>query len=222
MAASCSRISSRSPPRSGIVYHPPGWDIVLPVGISFYTFATLVLHARRLPPSLGAGRKLPQLRIVRDLLPASGRGADHAPDRACPAVRGAAPRKLEPDLLRPRAADARAVPEGRSRRRLPLAGRRGGLRRARQAPRHARQLGRDLCLRGPDLLRFRRLFDLRDRGRLVPRLRHARQFPLSLRRRRLLRFLAPLAHHLIELASRLSLHSVGREPARRRRAPTWR
>jgi D-alanyl-lipoteichoic acid acyltransferase DltB (MBOAT superfamily) len=25
----------------GIIYHPPGWDIVLPVGISFYTFATL-------------------------------------------------------------------------------------------------------------------------------------------------------------------------------------
>ena len=24
-----------------IIYHPPGWDIVLPVGISFYTFATL-------------------------------------------------------------------------------------------------------------------------------------------------------------------------------------
>jgi alginate O-acetyltransferase complex protein AlgI len=25
----------------GIIYRPPGWDIVLPVGISFYTFATL-------------------------------------------------------------------------------------------------------------------------------------------------------------------------------------
>ena len=25
----------------GIIYHPPGWDIILPVGISFYTFATL-------------------------------------------------------------------------------------------------------------------------------------------------------------------------------------
>ena len=25
----------------GIIYHPPKWDIVLPVGISFYTFATL-------------------------------------------------------------------------------------------------------------------------------------------------------------------------------------
>ena len=24
-----------------MIYHPPGWDIVLPVGISFYTFATL-------------------------------------------------------------------------------------------------------------------------------------------------------------------------------------
>src|SRR5947207_11552152 len=25
----------------GIIYHPPGWDIVLPGGISFFTFATL-------------------------------------------------------------------------------------------------------------------------------------------------------------------------------------
>ena len=43
----------------GIIYHPPGWDIVLPVGISFYTFATLSytldVYLRRSKP---AGRFL--------------------------------------------------------------------------------------------------------------------------------------------------------------------
>ena len=64
----------------GIIYHPPGWDIVLPVGISFYTFATLSytldVYLRRSKPA----EKLPQLRAVRDLLPAFGRGSHHAPD----------------------------------------------------------------------------------------------------------------------------------------------
>src|SRR5437868_14763759 len=70
----------------GIIYHPPGWDIVLPVGISLH-LRDLILHARRVPQALCAGRKLPQLRFVRDLLPAPGCGANHAPDRARPAVR---------------------------------------------------------------------------------------------------------------------------------------
>ncbi len=74
----------------GIVYHPPGWDIILPVGISFYTFATLSYTLDVYLQALGAGGKLPQLRLVRDLLPAPGGGADHAPDRAGAAVRGAA------------------------------------------------------------------------------------------------------------------------------------
>src|ERR1043165_4944456 len=43
----------------GVIYHPPGWDIVLPVGISFYTFATLSytldVYLRRSAP---AGRFL--------------------------------------------------------------------------------------------------------------------------------------------------------------------
>ena len=38
-----------------------------------------VLHARRLSPAFEARGKLPQLRAVRDLLPAFGRGSDHAP-----------------------------------------------------------------------------------------------------------------------------------------------
>ena len=59
-------------------------------------------------------------------------------------------------------------------------GGREGLRRARGRAGDARRVGRDPRVRRADLLRFRRLFDLGDRGRLVPRLRHARQFPLPL------------------------------------------
>ena len=62
-------------------------DIVLPVGISFYTFATmsytLDVYLRRAQPAT----QLPRLRAVRDVLPAPGRRADHAPDRARAAVR---------------------------------------------------------------------------------------------------------------------------------------
>ena len=71
----------------GVDYRPPEWNIVLPVGISFYTFATLSytldVYLRRAKPA----KQLPRLRFVRDLLPAPRRGADHAPDRARPAVR---------------------------------------------------------------------------------------------------------------------------------------
>ena len=55
MAASCSRISSRSLQSLGVAYQPPEWDIVLPVGISFYTFATLSytldVYLRRAKPA---------------------------------------------------------------------------------------------------------------------------------------------------------------------------
>ena len=117
-------------------------------------------------------------------------------------------------LFRLRADHPRPVPEGRARRRLPRAGGREGLRRARRRPDDARRLGRDARVQRADLLRLRRLFDDRDRRRDVPRLRDARQFPLPLCGGRLLRFLAALAHHLVELAARLSLHSAGRQPAR--------
>jgi alginate O-acetyltransferase complex protein AlgI len=40
---------------AGVIYHPPAWDIVLPVGISFYTFATLSytldIYLRRAKPA---------------------------------------------------------------------------------------------------------------------------------------------------------------------------
>ena len=76
----------------GVAYQPPGFDIVLPVGISFYTFATLSytldVYLRRAKPAT----QFPRLRAVRDVLPAPRRRADHAAHRAGAAVRHAAPR----------------------------------------------------------------------------------------------------------------------------------
>ena len=198
----------------GIIYHPPGWDIVLPVGISFYTFATLSytldVYLRRSAP---AGSFLNYALFVT-FFPHLVAG---------PIMR---PTELVPQFEEPRRANANQIFFGFALltlglfqkvvlgRRLPRAGGRGGLRRAWSGPGNARQLGRDARLRRPDLLRFRRLLDLGDRSRFVPRLRHARQFPLPLWRRRLFRLLAALAHHSVELAARLSLHSPGRQPPR--------
>ena len=81
-----------------------------------------LLHARRLSPPRQARRALPRLRLVRDLLPAPRRGADHAPDRARAPVCGAAPGNRASDPLRTRSDHPRPVPEGGARRRLPLAG----------------------------------------------------------------------------------------------------
>jgi len=40
----------------GIDYTPPAWNIVLPIGISFYTFVTMSYHARRVPASRTPGK----------------------------------------------------------------------------------------------------------------------------------------------------------------------
>jgi alginate O-acetyltransferase complex protein AlgI len=65
----------------GISYHPPHLDILLPVGISFYTFHTLSytidVYRRRAQAGILAAR----FRAVRVLLPAAGRRTDRARPR---------------------------------------------------------------------------------------------------------------------------------------------
>ena len=63
----------------------------------------------------------------------------------------------------------------------------------------------------PDLFRFRRLFDLRDRRGLSARLSSKGQFPFSICRDRLLGFLAALAHLAFHFSARLPLHSARRK-----------
>ena len=87
-------------------------------------------------------KHFPRLRAVRHLLPAPGRGADHAADRAGAAVRRAAAGDRRTSSIFGLAPDhPRPVPEGGARRRLPRAGGREGLRRARRRPDDARRAG---------------------------------------------------------------------------------
>ena len=121
MASSCSRISSRSPARSGIAYQPPEWNIVLPVGISFYTFATLSytldVYLRRAKPA----KHFLDYALFVTFFPHLVAGPIMRPTELVPQF--AEPRRATaaPALFRPRADHPRPVPEGRARRRLPRA-----------------------------------------------------------------------------------------------------
>ena len=192
----------------GVDYRPPEWNIVLPVGISFYTFATLSytldVYLKRAKPA----KSFLDYALFVTFFPHLVAG---------PIMR---PTELVPQFAEPRRATAHQLHFGLALIILGLfqkvvladgflgAGGGDGLRRARRRADDARRVGRDIGLQRADFLRLRRLLDHRDRGRLVPRLRHARQFPLPLCRGRLLRFLAALAHQPVELAARLSLHSA--------------
>ena len=204
----------------GVHYQPPEWDIVLPVGISFYTFATLSytldVYLRRAKP---AAHFLDYALFVT-FFPHLVAGPIMRPTELVPAVRRAAPGDRAPDPLRPRADHPRPVPEGGARRRLPRAGGGEGLRRARRRARDARRLGRDAGVQRPDLLRLRRLFVDRDRGRDVPRLRDARQLPLPLCGGRLLRLLATMAHHACRAGCATISTFRWAATATARRAPT--
>jgi alginate O-acetyltransferase complex protein AlgI len=93
----------------GVVYKPPTFDIALPVGISFYTFATmsytLDVYLRRAVPA----RSFLDYALFVTFF-------NHAADGAGPAVRGAASRHGKHVVLRPGADDPRDVPEDRARR----------------------------------------------------------------------------------------------------------
>ena len=73
--------------RVGVAYQPPHFDIVLPVGISFYTFATmsytLDVYLRRAAPA----RNLLDYALFVTFFPHLVAGPDHASDRAGAAVR---------------------------------------------------------------------------------------------------------------------------------------
>ena len=146
----------------GIDYTPPAWNIVLPIGISFYTFVTmsytLDVYLRRARP----GKSLPRLRAVRHLLPAPGRGPDPAPDRPAAAVRARVAADPPAAALGPDADDAGPVQEDRDRGRPARAGRRQGLRREGSVA-DARRVARHAGVLRPDLLRLRRLLDDGDR-----------------------------------------------------------
>jgi alginate O-acetyltransferase complex protein AlgI len=83
---------------AGIAYTPPAWDIVLPVGISFYTFATmsytLDIYLRRALPA----RSFLDYALFVTFFPHLVAGPIMRPTELVPQFE--APRKATPDMLR--------------------------------------------------------------------------------------------------------------------------
>ena len=157
--ASCSRTSSGSAwPASGIDVPAADPDIILPVGISFYTFQTLSYTIDVYRGEIEPGAVVPRLRPVRDLLPAARRRADRArPANSCPS----ASRRSGP--TRGRSAGALSLlalgplPEGRPGRRPARADRRSRSSARRRAAGLLDAWIGTLRLLRPDLLRLRGL-----------------------------------------------------------------
>ncbi len=198
----------------GVDYQPPSFSIVLPVGISFYTFATLSytldVYLRRAAPA----RNFLDYALFVTFFPHLVAG---------PIMR---PTELVPQFAEPRRATATQLRFGLALMTLGLfqkivladsflAKPAEMVYDGTKIPGVLDAWIATLAFSGPDLLRFRRLLDDRDRRRDVPRLRDAGQLPLSVCGGRLLGFLAALAHHAVVVAARLPLHSARRQPARR-------
>jgi alginate O-acetyltransferase complex protein AlgI len=85
--------------RRGSTGRRPEWSIVLPVGISFYTFQTMAysldVYLRRAEPAGLASR----LRPVRDVLPATRGRADRPAHRSSSRSSDAPPVRANPDQL---------------------------------------------------------------------------------------------------------------------------
>ena len=75
---------------SAFTYSPLHLDVLLPVGISFYTFESLSYTLDVYRGKLRADAQLPEVRVLRHLLPAPGRRADRARRRLTAAARAPA------------------------------------------------------------------------------------------------------------------------------------
>ena len=132
-ASSCSTTSARSCGSFGIAYHPAHYDIVLPVGISFYTFATmsytLDVYLRRAAPA----QNLLDYALFVTFFPHLVAGPIMRPTELVPQF--AQPRRASARAaaLRAGADDPRAVQQGRAGRQLPGQGGRARLRRSHAA-----------------------------------------------------------------------------------------
>ncbi len=176
--------------------------VVLPLGISFYTFQSMSYTIDVYRGGAPAPEELRGLRLLRVALSPVGRGSHHS-------------------LLR----DRRSTGEPQSHRRQVCARRRllqlgdGQEDPARQPLWQGRRLRVRCCLGPtsrclvrspglllPDLLRFQRLLGHGDRSRPDAGVRLPQELRLALQGRVHHRFLAPVAHLAFDLAARLSLH----------------
>ena len=195
----------------GVKVSPPLFQVILPIGISFFTFQALSYvidtyqqarssrcrcstSRRTLSffPHLVAG---PIVRAVGVPAPAQGatrpplhqRRVRHSPDR-----RGVVPEGGGVEL--PRRRDRRRGVRGTG------------------EPQLARDPVRDLRVRVPDLRGLRRLHEHRHRHRAAARRALSAELQLAVRRSIASGLLAAMAHDAVALPARLPVHPAGRQP----------
>ena len=195
----------------GIDYTPPAWNIVLPIGISFYTFVTmsytLDVYLRRARP----GNSFLDFALFVTYFPHLVAGPILRPTDLLPQFeRESRPTRQQLRwglmLMTLGLFNKIVIADGLL---APVVDKVYG---AKDALADARRLARHAGVLGTDLLRLRRLHD--DGDRRVAGARHFadRQLPLPVRVDRLLGLLAPLAHLAVHLAARLPVRAAGRQP----------
>ena len=192
----------------GIDVAPPTLEIVLPVGISFYTFQALSY-------TIDIYRGEMRARATRSTSRCSSRSSrSSSPGRSC-ARRTCCSRSNAAHVLGRRARRGAVLIAWGFFKKLVVAdnvapiadrvfGHPGSVLRA--------AVGRRLRLRRPDLRRLLRLLRHRARHRALVRLRADRQLQPPLHRAQPDRFLAALAHLAVDLVPRLRLHPARRQP----------
>ena len=200
-----------SRPRAGCTSPLAHLNVVLPIGISFYTFQSMSyvidVYRRDIKPT----RNLLEFAAFVSFFPHLVAGPIMRPTTLLPQIER--PRRFDlqqfyqgcvPDLLGP-------DQEGR-RRRQPGAVRQRPVRPLADDRRRPGPAG-DLRLRVPDLLRLLGLHRRRPRHRQVPRLRAGPELQPAVLRHQPEGLLGALAHQPLDLAARLPVHPAGRQPA---------
>ena len=193
--------------RVGIIYQPPHLDILLPVGISFYTFHSLSYTLDIYRGVLQPTRSLRDFILAVSFFPqlVAGpivRAGDFLPQLAHP------PRFKASQFLWGLALMTLGLFEKIVLADTLLSGPADRDFRLSRATCRTGFLGRRARVCRSNIFRFRRLFHYCDWRRVDARFSSQGQFSFSLRCNRVLRFLAALAHFAFNVSARLPLHSA--------------
>ena len=197
----------------GIQYQAPAFDIVLPVGISFYTFATmsytLDVYLKRAQPT----PKMLDFMLFVTFFPHLVAGPIMRPTELVPQFEKAGAARSCAAALRACADDTRAIPEGRLADGF-LAGPAEQLFDSDKVPGALDAWMGTLAFSGQIFCDFAGYSTTAIGAALCLGLQDAGQLPFPVCGGWVFGFLAPLAHHVVFVAARLSLHPAWRKSPR--------